>query len=103
MKKQIPNTEHSTTPWRGFFSVVLKLVTKILTDSSVSFKYHLVDQVLNSVSSSFPIQHFTPWRDWTFPAGSGVRCSFFSVPLGQNKLALMRFYRALADTARRSE
>ncbi len=37
-EKQTPNTEHSTTPRRGFFSAVLILVTKILINSSVSFK-----------------------------------------------------------------
>jgi hypothetical protein len=36
IKKQTSNTEHSTTPRRGFFSAVLILVTKILINSSVS-------------------------------------------------------------------
>ena len=53
IKKQTSNTEHSTTPRRGFFSAVLILVTKILINSSVS--------------SSFSIQH----------SMLDVRCSMF--------------------------
>ncbi len=37
-QKQTSNTEHSTTPRRSFFSVVLILVTNILIKSSVSCK-----------------------------------------------------------------
>jgi hypothetical protein len=34
-EKQTSNSEHSTTPWRGFFSPVLILVTNVLFNSSV--------------------------------------------------------------------
>ncbi len=72
IKKRTSNTEHSTTPRRGFFSAVLILVTKILINSSV----HM------SVSSSFPIQR----------SMLDVRCSmfiFFQSLLGKNNLVLM--------------
>ena len=66
MKKQTPNTQHSTT--RGFFSAVLILVTKILINSSVSCKISFRSSgFLNSVFSSFPIQR----------SMLDVRCSMF--------------------------
>ena len=67
-EKQTSNTEHSTTPRRGFFSAVLILVTKILINSSVSSKISFSSSgFLKSVSSSFPIQH----------SMLDVRCSMF--------------------------
>jgi len=82
IKKQTSNTEHSTTPRRGFFSAVLILVTKILINSSVSTK-------ISSNSSGFKLCFFI-FSHSAFDVGRSMfDVHFFQSVLGKNNLALM--------------
>jgi hypothetical protein len=92
MKKQTSNTEHSTTPRRGFFSAVLILVTKILTNSSVSCKISFSSSGFNywyTLNKFYPSLGF-PFSHSKFDVGRSMFDVHLFQPLpGKNNLTLM--------------